>query len=92
MGGERPKRVYFLTIDKAKFRKPVVPGDTVEYHMRKIRPKEEHVVVSRRGESGGASGRRGRSGCHGGVRSAMPTIASVRVLLVAGRPRISSAA
>jgi 3-hydroxyacyl-[acyl-carrier-protein] dehydratase len=29
------KRVYFLTIDKAKFRKPVVPGDTVEYHMTK---------------------------------------------------------
>jgi 3-hydroxyacyl-[acyl-carrier-protein] dehydratase len=28
--------VYFLTIDKAKFRKPVVPGDTLEYHMTKI--------------------------------------------------------
>ena len=26
-----------MTIDKAKFRKPVVPGDTVEYHVRKIR-------------------------------------------------------
>src|SRR5262245_35423833 len=24
----RPKNVYFLTIDKAKFRKPVRPGDT----------------------------------------------------------------
>jgi 3-hydroxyacyl-[acyl-carrier-protein] dehydratase len=32
----RPKRVYFITIDKAKFRKPVGPGDTVEYHMTKI--------------------------------------------------------
>jgi 3-hydroxyacyl-[acyl-carrier-protein] dehydratase len=32
----RPKTVYFLTIDKAKFRKPVRPGDTLEYHMRKI--------------------------------------------------------
>lgn len=31
------KLVYFMTIDKAKFRKPVVPGDTVEYHVRKIR-------------------------------------------------------
>lgn len=29
----QPKSVFFLTIDKAKFRKPVVPGDTVEYHM-----------------------------------------------------------
>ncbi len=27
--------VYFLTIDKAKFRKPVVPGDVLEYHMTK---------------------------------------------------------
>ena len=31
-----PKSVYFLTIDKAKFRKPVLPGDTIEYHMQKI--------------------------------------------------------
>jgi 3-hydroxyacyl-[acyl-carrier-protein] dehydratase len=31
--GFRQRAVYFLTIDKAKFRKPVVPGDTVEYHM-----------------------------------------------------------
>ncbi len=33
---EQPKSVFFLTIDKAKFRKPVVPGDTIEYHMSKI--------------------------------------------------------
>lgn len=32
----RPKRVYFITIDKAKFRRPVGPGDTVEFHMTKI--------------------------------------------------------
>jgi 3-hydroxyacyl-[acyl-carrier-protein] dehydratase len=32
-----PKAVFFLTIDKAKFRRPVVPGDTIEYHMVKIR-------------------------------------------------------
>ncbi len=30
-----PKLVYFMTIDKAKFRKPVMPGDTIEYHMTK---------------------------------------------------------
>lgn len=29
------KSVFFLTIDQAKFRKPVVPGDTIEYHMTK---------------------------------------------------------
>jgi 3-hydroxyacyl-[acyl-carrier-protein] dehydratase len=27
---------YLLTIDKAKFRKPAVPGDTIEYHVNKI--------------------------------------------------------
>ena len=40
MGWEKPKSVYFLTIDKAKFRKPVVPGDTIEYHMRKLRQRK----------------------------------------------------
>lgn len=32
----RTKQVFFMTIDKCKFRKPVVPGDTVRYHMTKI--------------------------------------------------------
>ena len=27
--------VYFMTIDNARFRKPVVPGDRVEYHVKK---------------------------------------------------------
>ena len=31
-----PRAVFFLTIDKAKFRKPVRPGDTIEYHMKRI--------------------------------------------------------
>ena len=31
----KPKLVYFMTIDNAKFRKPVVPGDRVEFHMTK---------------------------------------------------------
>ena len=30
------RSVLLLTIDKAKFRKPLVPGDTVEYHVNKI--------------------------------------------------------
>jgi 3-hydroxyacyl-[acyl-carrier-protein] dehydratase len=37
---DRTMKVYFLTIDKAKFRKPVLPGDTVEYHMTKIGRKK----------------------------------------------------
>jgi 3-hydroxyacyl-[acyl-carrier-protein] dehydratase len=36
----RKKEVFFLTIDKAKFRKPVFPGDTIEYHMTKIAQKK----------------------------------------------------
>jgi 3-hydroxyacyl-[acyl-carrier-protein] dehydratase len=36
----RAPKVYFLTIDKAKFRKPVLPGDTIEYHMTKIARKK----------------------------------------------------
>lgn len=32
----RPRLVYFMTVDKCKFRKPVVPGDRVEYHMTKL--------------------------------------------------------
>ena len=34
--GSKVKSVFFLTIDKAKFRKPVRPGDTIEYHMNRI--------------------------------------------------------
>jgi 3-hydroxyacyl-[acyl-carrier-protein] dehydratase len=30
-----PKTTYFMTIDKAKFRKIVIPGDTVEYVITK---------------------------------------------------------
>jgi len=32
-----PNLVYFMAIDRARFRRPVVPGDTVYYHMEKIR-------------------------------------------------------
>jgi 3-hydroxyacyl-[acyl-carrier-protein] dehydratase len=33
--GEGSYLVYFMTIDNARFRKPVVPGDRVEYHVVK---------------------------------------------------------
>lgn len=35
-GAAKPQLVYFMTIDKAKFRKPVGPGDTVEYHLTRL--------------------------------------------------------
>ena len=37
LGGEGSKKmVYFMTIEKARFRKPVVPGDVLEIHVKKI--------------------------------------------------------
>lgn len=38
---DRTQLVYFLTIDKAKFRKPVIPGDTVEFHVTKIKRRRD---------------------------------------------------
>jgi 3-hydroxyacyl-[acyl-carrier-protein] dehydratase len=32
-----PQLVYFMAIDRARFRRPVLPGDTVHYHMKKRR-------------------------------------------------------
>ena len=32
---EKARTMFFLTIDKAKFRKPAGPGDVLEYHMSK---------------------------------------------------------
>jgi 3-hydroxyacyl-[acyl-carrier-protein] dehydratase len=34
-GDAKPRLVYFMTIDKVKFRKPVGPGDVLEYHVKK---------------------------------------------------------
>jgi 3-hydroxyacyl-[acyl-carrier-protein] dehydratase len=39
METERPTAVYFLTVDKCKFRKPAGPGDTITYHMSLITRK-----------------------------------------------------
>ena len=39
LGVGTAKTVYFMTIDKCKFRKPVVPGDRVEFHMTKLNQK-----------------------------------------------------
>ena len=34
-----PSIVYFMTIDEAKFRKPVVPGDRLELHVKKLKQR-----------------------------------------------------
>lgn len=34
-----PQLVYFMGIDRAKFRKPVLPGDVLHYHVKKVRSR-----------------------------------------------------
>lgn len=36
---EEQKLVYFMTIDGAKFRKPVIPGDILELHVEKLKQR-----------------------------------------------------
>ena len=39
-GQTKPALVYFLTIDNAKFRKPVIPGDVLEYHVTRTKRRK----------------------------------------------------
>jgi 3-hydroxyacyl-[acyl-carrier-protein] dehydratase len=43
------RTIYLLTIDKAKFRKPVTPGDTIEYHIKRTAHKKQ--IMWFRGEA-----------------------------------------
>ena len=36
---DMPSLVYFMTIDNAKFRKPVVPGDVLHIHVKKLKQR-----------------------------------------------------
>lgn len=38
-GSDKPSLVYFLTIDNAKFRKPVVPGDRLEIRVKRLKKR-----------------------------------------------------
>ena len=38
-GASKPSLVYFLTIDGAKFRKPVVPGDQLRIQVKKLKKR-----------------------------------------------------
>lgn len=38
-GDDKPSLVYFMTIDNAKFRRPVVPGDRLEIHVKKLKQR-----------------------------------------------------
>lgn len=37
--GQEGNLVYFMTVDNCRFRKPVVPGDRVEFHVRKLKQR-----------------------------------------------------
>jgi 3-hydroxyacyl-[acyl-carrier-protein] dehydratase len=37
--GSNGNLVYFMTIDNARFRKPVIPGDRVEFHVKKLKQR-----------------------------------------------------
>jgi len=39
LGGQAASSVYFLTIDSARFRKPVVPGSLLRMPVRKVRQR-----------------------------------------------------
>ena len=39
LGSDEPALVYFMTIDNAKFRRPVVPGDRLLLHVKKIKKR-----------------------------------------------------
>ncbi len=53
------KLVYFMSIEEAKFRKPVVPGDTLEIHVQKMKARgnvwkfmcEAHTVNGKAAEA-----------------------------------------
>ncbi|EJF88635.1 3-hydroxyacyl-ACP dehydratase FabZ [Bartonella tamiae] len=38
-GDEKPGVVYLMTVDGAKFRKPVIPGDQLKLHVKKIKQR-----------------------------------------------------
>ena len=51
---ERPRTLFFLTINKAKFRKPVRPGDKLEYHVEKLAQRRNMYWYRCQAKVGGA--------------------------------------
>ena len=63
--GLQAELVYFMGIDRAKFRKPVLPGDQLHYHVQEDPQPRPRLAVLRRSE-----GRRPDGGRGGGQRHA----------------------
>ena len=43
---DRPRNMYFMSIDKAKFRKAARPGDVLEYHVDKVAQRRNMMAGS----------------------------------------------
>ena len=71
---EKQRGMFFLTIDKAKFRKPARAGRHPRISRRQDRAPPQHVVVSRRGEGRRRAHRRSRSRRHYLPRTEMAAI------------------
>ena len=57
---KEPPLVYFMAIDKARFRRPVIPGDTVHYHVQKMRNRGRVWRFRAQALVDGVARRRGR--------------------------------
>lgn len=60
--------VYFMTIDNAKFRRPVVPGDRLEIHVKKLKRRGNIL----------------RFACEAKVEGALAAEAEVQAMLMPG--------
>ena len=47
------KLVYFMSIDGVRFRRPVVPGDRLEFHVEKIAEPRQRLEILRQGHGRG---------------------------------------
>jgi 3-hydroxyacyl-[acyl-carrier-protein] dehydratase len=65
---DKPGLVYFMTIDNAKFRRPVVPGDQLAIHVKKIKRRGNIL----------------RFACEARVGDALAAEAEVQAMTIAG--------
>ena len=46
LSGDIPNLVYFMTIDNAKFRKPVLPGDTLRFELKLLKLRSKYCKMA----------------------------------------------
>ena len=45
---KKQKLLYFMSVDRARFRRPVVPGDQVRYEVEIVRRRAQHCKLAGR--------------------------------------------